>query len=78
MIYSINKNNAYFDTNDEFFKHIKITEKDFKQLEKKYREKPSSMLNSAAMRFPQELLDKGDRRAKEKMKYENNPIELID
>jgi hypothetical protein len=30
------------------------------------------------MTFPKELLDMGDKRAKERLKYENNPLELTD
>ena len=29
-------------------------------------------------KIPKELLDKGDQRAKEKLKYENNPLALED
>lgn len=77
-ILSLKKDNTYFDTKDEIFNHIKISEKEYKELKRKYREKPSSMLNSGGMTFPKELLDKGDQRAKEKLKYENNPLELED
>jgi hypothetical protein len=30
------------------------------------------------MTFPKEMLDLADQRAKEKMKFENNPMELTD
>jgi GLPGLI family protein len=77
-ILSIQKDNIFFDTKDEFYNHIEISEKDYKEVKKKYREKPSSMMNSGGMTFPKELLDKADQRAKEKFKYENNPLELED
>jgi GLPGLI family protein len=77
-ISKISKEKSIFDTNDEIFNPIKITEKEFKELKRKFREKPSSMLNSGGMTFPKELLDMGDKRAKERLKYENNPLELTD
>ena len=76
IISSMTKENTYFDVKDEFFDPIKISEKEYKELKRKYREKPSSMMNSGGMTFPKELLDKADQRAKERLEYENNPIEL--
>lgn len=77
-ISSIKNNTNYFNTEDEFYKHIEISNKEYKVLKQKYREKPSSMMNSGGMTFPKEMLDMADKRAKEKIKYENNPIELTD
>ena len=55
-----------------------ITYEEYKQLKKRYKEKPSTLINSGGMTFPKEMLDLADQRAKEKMKFENNPMELTD
>lgn len=75
---NIEKVNSFFNTKDEFFNHIKIDKSDFDELKNRYKKKPSSMMNSGGLKFPKELLDKADKRAKEKLKYENNPMELKD
>lgn len=74
---TIKKDNTYLDLNDEYSNHIKITEKEYKELKRMYREKPTSMLNSN-FSFSKEDLEKLESKAKEKFKYENNPLELED
>lgn len=73
---SIEKVNYLFSTKDDFFNHIEVKKSDFRELKKRYKKKPSSMMNTGGIKFPKELLEKADRRAKEKLKYENNPMEL--
>lgn len=73
---SIEEVNSFFSTKDEFSSHIKVEKSDFDELEKRFKEKPSSMMNTGGLKFPKALLEKADRRAKERLKYENNPIEL--
>ena len=63
--------------NDELNNPLKITEKEYKELKRMYREKPTSMLNSN-ISFSKEDLEKLESKAKEKFKYENNPLELED
>lgn len=75
-ISSIKNIKKKFDTKEPIYKNIPITYNEFITLEKKYKEKPSSIINSGRITFPKELLDKADKRAKERLKYENNPIEL--
>ena len=76
-ILSLKKDNTYLDLNDELNNPLKITEKEYKELKRMYREKPTSMLNSN-ISFSKEDLEKLESKAKEKFKYENNPLELED
>lgn len=73
---SIKNSSSFCNTEDYTRKYTPITFDEYKVLKKRYSEKPSLFMNSNGMTFPQEFLDKADRRAKEKMKYENNPMEL--
>lgn len=76
-ILSLKKDNTYLDLNDELNNPLKITEKEYKELKRMYREKSTSMLNSN-FTFSKEDLEKLESKAKEKFKYENNPLELED
>ncbi|MEL4307227.1 GLPGLI family protein [Joostella sp. CR20] len=73
---SIEKVSYFFATKDEFFDHIEMSKSNFDELLERYRQKPSAMLNTGGIQFPKELLEKADRRAKERLQYENNPLEL--
>ena len=73
------KNSSVFCNTEEYSrKFTPITFEEYKVLKNRYREKPSLFMNSSGMTFPQEFLDKADQRAKDKMKYENNLMELND
>ena len=73
------KNSTVFCNTEEYSrKFTPITFEEYKVLKNRYREKPSLFMNSTGMTFPQEFLDKADQRARDKMKYENNPMELND
>lgn len=65
-----------FFPNDEALNYKPISCNDFDSLVKQYREKPSLFVNNGGMTFPQELLDMADKRAKERLLYENNPLEI--
>lgn len=73
---NIEKVSSFFNTTDGFFNHIKIEKSDFDELKDRHKEKPSVFMNTGGLQFPKELLDKADRRAKERLIYENNPMEL--
>ena len=75
-ITSIKNTNAFFDTKDPIYSNYVITYDEYKTIENKFIKKPSSMMNTGGIQLPKELLDKADRRAKEKLKYQNNPMEL--
>lgn len=75
-ISSFKNTTAFFDTKDPIYPNINVTYEEYKSIENKFRKKPSLMINNGAIQFPKELLNKADRKAKEKLKYENNPIEL--
>ena len=75
---SIKNSSSFCDTGELSQKPTPITYEEYKQLKKRYKEKPSTLINSGGMTFPKEMLDLADQRAKEKMKFENNPMELID
>ena len=75
-IISIKNTNAFFDTKDPIYSNIVTSYDEYKTIENKFIKKPSSMMNTSGIQLPKELLDKADRRAKEKLKYENNPLEL--
>lgn len=77
-IMSIKNTNAFFDTKDPIYSNIVTSYDEYKSIEKKFKNKPSSMMNTGGIQLPKELLDKADRRAKERLKYENNPMELKD
>lgn len=77
-ISSIDTDNNYFSTESLFSKPIQINNEEYKTLKRKYREKPSSMVNSGAITFPKEFLELADKKAKERLIYENNPLELTD
>lgn len=77
-INSIEETNEIFNTEDDIFSHQKISQNDYAELERKFKEKPSVLMNSGGLKFPKELLEKADRIAKERLKYENNPMELKD
>jgi len=73
------KNSASFcNTADVAKRPILLTKEEYQLLKKRYREKPSSIVNAGGMTFPKEFNDLADQRAKEKMKFENNPMELTD
>jgi hypothetical protein len=72
------KNSSSFVILGAIQKPTQITYEEYKQLKKRYKEKPSTLINSGGMTFPKEMLDLADQRAKEKMKFENNPMELTD
>lgn len=73
------KNSASFcNTADVAKRPILVTKEEYQLLKKRYREKPSSIVNAGGMTFPKEFNDLADQRAKEKMKFENNPMELTD
>ena len=75
---SIKNSSSFCNTAEQLQKPTQITYEEYKQLKKRYKEKPSTLINSGGMTFPKEMLDLADQRAKEKMKFENNPMELID
>ncbi|MGZ9677432.1 GLPGLI family protein [Flavobacterium sp. GNP001] len=75
---SIKNSSSFCNTADQLQKPTQITYEEYKQLKKRYKEKPSTLINSGGMTFPKEMLDLADQRAKEKMKFENNPMELTD
>ena len=78
IVSSITNNTSVCNTADIAKRPIFLTKEEYKILKKKYREKPSSIVSSGGMAFPKEFNDLADQRAKEKMKFENNPMELID
>lgn len=65
-------NNLIFD-NKGFTKISKVQFNDFL---KKIKEKPSLILYNPGIQIPKAGLDKYDRRHRERLKHENNPIEL--
>lgn len=73
---SILQAQTIFNAKGLIYKNIATTKEDFFSVKKRFKEKPSSMMNAGGLQFPKELLDKADRIAKERMKYENNPLEL--
>ncbi len=75
---SIKNSSSFCNTGEQLQKPTQITYEEYKQLKKRYKEKPSTLINSGGMTFPKEMLDLADQRAKEKMKFENNPMELTD
>lgn len=75
-VISIKNANTFFDTKDPIYSSIVTTYDEYKTIENKFKNKPSSMMNTGGIQLPKELLDKADRRAKEKLEYENNPLEL--
>ena len=75
---SIKNSASFYNTEDHFKKSTPITSDEYKLVKRRNKEKPSTFMNSAGMTFPQEFLDGADQRAKDKMKFENNPMELID
>lgn len=75
---SIKNSSSFCNTADQLQKPTQVTYEEYKQLKKRYKEKPSTLINSGGMTFPKEMLDLADQRAKEKMKFENNPMELTD
>lgn len=75
-VFSIKNSSVLCNTADQVQKSTPITFEEYSVLKKRYREKPSLFINTGGMTFPQEFLDKADQRAKDKMKYENNPMEL--
>lgn len=75
---SIKNSSSFCNTAEQLQKPTQITYEEYKQLKKRYREKPSTLINSGGMTFPKEMLDLADQRAKEKMKFENNPMEIVD
>ncbi|MFV8357848.1 GLPGLI family protein [Flavobacterium sp. XS1P32] len=75
---SVKNSSSFCNTADQLQKPTQITYEEYKQLKKRYKEKPSTLINSGGMTFPKEMLDLADQRAKEKMKFENNPMELTD
>lgn len=75
---SIKNSSSFCNTANQLQKPTQITYEEYKQLKKRYKEKPSTLINSGGMTFPKEMLDLADQRAKEKMKFENNPMELTD
>tara|TARA_R110000868_G_scaffold397808_2_gene670681 strand:- start:105 stop:923 length:819 start_codon:yes stop_codon:yes gene_type:complete len=75
---SIKNSSSFCNTGEQSQKPTQITYEEYKQLKKRYKEKPSTLINSGGMTFPKEMLDLADQRAKEKMKFENNPMELTD
>lgn len=75
---SIRKVSEYFSSKDEMLNQIQITEDEYKELNKKFKDKPSTMLEGNGISFPKEQIELLEKKAKEKFKYENNPIELTD
>lgn len=75
---SVKNSSSFCNTGEQLQKPTQITYEEYKQLKKRYKEKPSTLINSGGMTFPKEMLDLADQRAKEKMKFENNPMELTD
>lgn len=68
----------YFNTADIAERPVFLTKEEYKTMKKRYLEKPSSVVNTGGLSFPKEYNDLADQRAKDKMKYENNPMELND
>lgn len=75
-ITSIKNTDTFFNTKDPIYSSIVVSYDEYKTIKNKFRKKPSSMMNTGGIQLPKELLDKADRRAKEKMEYKNNPLEL--
>ncbi|MDI9365744.1 MAG: GLPGLI family protein [Flavobacterium sp.] len=75
-VIGIKKINEFY--NLDYDKHVKVSKNEYLQTVKKIKEKPSLMALTDMIQFPKEMLDKIDKNGKEKFKYENNPIELID
>jgi GLPGLI family protein len=73
---SIKNSTSFCNTAEISSKPILLTKNEYELLKKRYMEKPSSIVNSGGITFPKEFNDLADQRAKEKMKYENNPMEL--
>lgn len=55
-----------------------ISKNEFSAFLLKIKEKPSLTLNNPGIQIPKEGLDKYDRNHRERNKYKNNPIELVD
>lgn len=64
--------------NLDYDKHVKVSKNEYLHTVNKIKEKPSLMAQTDLMQFPTEMLERLDINGKEKFKYENNPIELID
>ncbi|NRT13493.1 GLPGLI family protein [Flavobacterium sp. 14A] len=75
---NIKNSKSFFDTAIIAAKPIFLSKADYATLKKNYRVKPSSILNTGGIAFPKEFNDRADQRAKERLKYENNPLEIND
>lgn len=57
--------------------YTEVTKKQFNEFQNKIKEKPSLILYNPNIQIPKEGLDKYDKTHRERNKYKNNPIELI-